>query len=224
MVKGPVFDADHYSYAAYADPAMAASFDAKRFGGPIGRILLEDQERVLAQFLGDVTGRRVLDIGDRHRTRGSGAGQTRRCCHGRRRVQEMLAVARTRAAEARLPVEFAEGDAHALAYPDRSFDAVGVPAHADARSRLAEGGFGALPGQPRDGSCSTTRLSSSIASLQALWRRIASAMGSNVEAYRVFSAADIARELDRHGVPHRLRSQAVRPPDCASQVHRFCRA
>ena len=36
----------------------------------------------------------------------------------------MLAVARTRAAEARLPVEFAEGDAHALTYPDRSFDAV----------------------------------------------------------------------------------------------------
>ena len=41
---------------------MAASFDAKRFGGPIGGILLEDQERVLAQFLGDVTGRRVLDM------------------------------------------------------------------------------------------------------------------------------------------------------------------
>ena len=53
---------NHYSYAAYADPAMAASFDAKRFGGPIGQILLADQERVLAAFLGDVSGRRVLDM------------------------------------------------------------------------------------------------------------------------------------------------------------------
>ena len=51
MGSDPVFEnADnHYSYAAYADPAMAASFDAKRFGGPIGRILLDDQERVLAR-------------------------------------------------------------------------------------------------------------------------------------------------------------------------------
>ena len=41
---------------------MAASFDAKRFGGPIGQILLADQERVLAEFLGDVSGRRILDM------------------------------------------------------------------------------------------------------------------------------------------------------------------
>ena len=47
--------ASHYSYAAYADPAMAASFDHARFGGPIGRILLEDQERVLMAFLGTKT-------------------------------------------------------------------------------------------------------------------------------------------------------------------------
>ena len=53
---------EHYSYSAYADPAMAASFDAKRFGGPIGTMLLHDQEHVLADFLGDVSGRRVLDM------------------------------------------------------------------------------------------------------------------------------------------------------------------
>ena len=46
----------HYSYSAYADPAMAASFDARRFGGPIGTMLLEDEERVLMEFLGDVSG------------------------------------------------------------------------------------------------------------------------------------------------------------------------
>ena len=28
---------DHYSYSAYADPHMAETFEAARFGGPIGR-------------------------------------------------------------------------------------------------------------------------------------------------------------------------------------------
>ena len=32
-------DPDHYSYSVYADPAMAESFDAMRFGGPIGRLV-----------------------------------------------------------------------------------------------------------------------------------------------------------------------------------------
>ena len=54
---------EHYSYAAYADPGMAASFDAKRFGGPIGQLLLEDQERILVEFLGDVSQQRILDLG-----------------------------------------------------------------------------------------------------------------------------------------------------------------
>ena len=53
----------HYSYTAYADPAMAEGFDAARFGGPIGQLLLHDQERVLFEFLGDVSNTRVLDLG-----------------------------------------------------------------------------------------------------------------------------------------------------------------
>ena len=36
----PKTHADHYSYAVYADPAMAESFDAVRFGGPIGRLCI----------------------------------------------------------------------------------------------------------------------------------------------------------------------------------------
>ena len=52
----------HYSYEAYADPNMAASFDAKRFGGPIGQLLLDDQERVLFEFLGNISNQRILDL------------------------------------------------------------------------------------------------------------------------------------------------------------------
>jgi SAM-dependent methyltransferase len=189
---------DHYSYSAYADAAMAASFDAKRFGGPIGRILLLDQERVLDEFLGDVSGRRILDMA-------TGTGRAALALAKRGAIvtgvdasREMLSVARTRAADAGLPIEFAEGDAHALAFPDRAFDAVvclrmlmHVP---DWRTALSE-------------LCRVTahRLIfdypaiASAAALQVVWRRAALTMGRNVEAYRVFRAGDIARELDRHG-------------------------
>jgi hypothetical protein len=39
----------------------------------------------------------------------------------------------------------------------------------------------------------------STAALQAAWRRAAAAFGSKVEAYRVFTHGEVARELSRHG-------------------------
>jgi ubiquinone/menaquinone biosynthesis C-methylase UbiE len=177
---------------------MAASFDAKRFGGPIGMMLLADQERVLAEFLGDVSGRRILDMA-------TGTGRAALALAKRGAIvtgvdasREMLSVARTRAADAGLSIEFAEGDAHALAFPDRTFDAVvclrmlmHVP---DWRTALSE-------------LCRVTRhrvvfdypALGSAAALQAMWRRAALSMGRRVEAYRVFRSREIARVLDRHG-------------------------
>src|SRR5262249_45209776 len=55
--------ADHYSYSVYADAATAEAFDALRFGGPIGRLVAETQQRVIASFLAPVSGRTVLDVG-----------------------------------------------------------------------------------------------------------------------------------------------------------------
>jgi len=188
----------HYSYAAYADPAMAAGFDAARFGGPIGQLLLADQERVLLEYLGDLTHGRILDLG-------TGTGRAamalaRRGAHvtGVDASKEMLSVARQRANDEGLAIEFSEGDAHALAFADRSFDAVvclrllmHVP---DWRAALAE----------------ICRVSSgrivfdvpsraSMAALEAAWRRVALKFGRRVEAYRVFSLGEIKRELALRG-------------------------
>jgi 2-polyprenyl-3-methyl-5-hydroxy-6-metoxy-1,4-benzoquinol methylase len=188
----------HYSYAAYADPAMAAGFDAARFGGAIGRLLLEDQERVLFRFLGDVRSLRILDLGT-----GTGRAAIALARQGAEVTgvdasSQMLEVARHRAAEDHLRVEFLEGDAHALAFPNASFHSavclrllMHVP---DWRLSLRE-------------LCRVARVrlvfdypsATSTAALQAVWRRAAAALGSRVEAYRVFTHAEIAHELARHG-------------------------
>jgi SAM-dependent methyltransferase len=189
---------NHYSYSAYADPAMASSFDAKRFGGPIGTLLLQDQERVLAEFLGEVSGRRILDMA-------TGTGRAALALARRGAIVtgvdascEMLSVARTRAADAGLSIEFAEGDAHALVFPDRAFDAVvclrmlmHVPDWRTALSELCRVAAHRL--------VFDYPAIASAAALQAMWRSAAFATGRHVEAYRVFRTGDIARELDRHG-------------------------
>lgn len=200
MRADPRFARDdrHYSYAAYADPAMAATFDAKRFGGPIGQILLADQERVLAEFLGDVRGLRVLDLG-------TGTGRAalalaRRGAHvtGVDASAEMLAMARARAAQEGLTIELSEGDAHRLSFPDRTFDAavcLRVLMHVpDWKRALGE-------------VCRVTRgrvvfdypALTSAAAMQAAWRRLALALGRRVEAYRVFRSDHVSDELDRNG-------------------------
>lgn len=177
---------------------MASSFDAKRFGGPIGAMLLLDQERVLAEFLGDVSGLRILDMATGTGRAALALARRGAVVTGADASPEMLSVARVRAADAGLAIEFVEGDAHALTFADRAFDEVvclrmlmHVP---DWRQALAE-------------LCRVTRhrlvfdypAAGSTAALQAVWRRVALAAGRKVEAYRVFSARHIARELDRHG-------------------------
>ena len=188
----------HYSYRAYADTGMAANFDAKRFGGPIGQILLDDQERVLAAFLGDVSGRRILDLG-------TGTGRAAMALAKRGAVvtgvdasDEMLDVARRRATQAGLSIEFARGDAHGLAFRDRQFDStvclrvlMHVPDWRQALSELCRVTDRRLV-------CDYPALGS-VASLQAVWRMAASRLGRQVESYRVFKTTALRRELARHG-------------------------
>jgi ubiquinone/menaquinone biosynthesis C-methylase UbiE len=175
---------------------MAEKFDAMRFSGPIGTLVAESQERVLFDFLGEVAGLALLDVG-------TGTGRAAIALAGRgARVRgvdassEMLAVARRRADAARVDVEFATGDAHSLALEDRSVDAavalrvlMHTPGWQQCISEL----------------CRVTRgrivvdfpAAASVAILQSVARRWH--LGRDREAYRVFTLRSMRKAFAAHG-------------------------
>ena len=188
----------HYSYSAYADPAMARSFDQRRFGGPIGELVASTQARVLANMVGRIQARPILDVGT-----GTGRAALLMARGGADVTavdasEQMLQVARRRAAEEGAQIRFERGDAHALQFQDREFDVViclrllmhapDWPTCMSELCRVAE------------------RLvifdypaASSIALFESLSRRAAHAIGVRTEAYRVISDRAIRNTLDRSG-------------------------
>ena len=189
---------DHYSYAAYADPEMARTFDEKRFGGPIGELVAGTQARVLANMIGRIHERDILDVG-------TGTGRAALLfARGGAYVtavdasEEMLTIARQRAQEQRVKVRFQVGDVHALRFPDRGFDVVvclRVLMHTpDWRRSLGE-----LCRLARDRVVFDYPALVSAAALQAAARHAVHAAGGRVEAYRVFADRAVAAALARNG-------------------------
>jgi ubiquinone/menaquinone biosynthesis C-methylase UbiE len=190
--------ADHYSYSVYADPAMAEAFDTLRFSGPIGRLIADTQEQIIAEFLAPLEGRTILDVGTGTGRAALALARRRAQVTGVDASEEMLAVARRRATAAGVAVTFARGDAHALAFPDASFDAVvclRVLMHTpDWRRSLAE-----LCRVARDRVVFDYPALSSAAAAQAVARHVAHACGARVEAYRVFSHRAVNAALRASG-------------------------
>ena len=207
---------DHYSYAVYADPAMAERFDGMRFSGPIGRLIAETQEQQIAAFLAPVAGRRILDVGTGTGRAAIALAKRGAIVTGVDASAEMLEVAARRAAafakasasqgpvaqvsasQVVHPVTFVRGDAHRLDFPDRSFDAVvclRVLMHTpDWRASLRE-----LCRVARDRVVFDYPSLWSAAAIQAVARRLTHRFDKSVEAYRVFSPRAIARALRAEG-------------------------
>jgi ubiquinone/menaquinone biosynthesis C-methylase UbiE len=189
---------DHYSYSVYADPATAQTFDARRFGGPIGELLAESQARVLLDFAAPAKGQRILDVGSGTGRAALELAQRGAEVTGIDASEEMLAVARQRADDLHVTVRFQTGDAHALDFPDRSFDTVvslRVLMHTpDWRRCLIE-------------LCRVSNAhvvidypsSHSAAALQSAARRILHVFGARTEPYRVFTDRVIYGVLEQSG-------------------------
>jgi ubiquinone/menaquinone biosynthesis C-methylase UbiE len=189
---------DHYSYAVYADPDTARSFDNRRFGGPIGALVASREAAVLERFAGDLRGRSLLDVG-------TGTGRAALLCARRgARVTavdasaEMLAIARQRAADAQAAITFGLGDAHALDFQDRSFDVVvslrvlmhAVRWHACLSELCRVSGRLVIFDYPA---------ASSSALVQSITRRALHRLGVRTEPYRVFADREIRRALEASG-------------------------
>ena len=193
----------HYSYTMYADPRMARTFDERRFGGPIGDLVQRAQARVLANMVGRIQDRRILDVG-------TGTGRVALLlAHGAAKVtavdasEEMLAIARKRAADELVKIKFQLGDAHHLDFSDRDFDVVVA--------------FRLLMHTPQWKRClaELCRVSdrlviidypsaASFALFESMARRAAQAIGLRTEAYRVFTRRTIGAALEQNG--YRIRS------------------
>jgi SAM-dependent methyltransferase len=189
---------DHYSYTVYADSATAESFDERRFGGPIGELVASEQARVLMTFVGEIGSRSVLDVGT-----GTGRAAMLLARAGASVTavdasEQMLSIARKRAAHEHLTVAFSIGDVHELKFESRSFDvavSLRVLMHAtDWRVSVAE-------------LCRVSdRLvifdypsAMSFAALQAAFRRLTHALGVRTEPYRVLSSRAVTHQLDKSG-------------------------
>jgi ubiquinone/menaquinone biosynthesis C-methylase UbiE len=188
----------HYSYAHYADRGVAEGFDALRFSGPIGRLLLESQEHLLAEALAPVAGRHVLDVGTGTGRAAIGLGRAGARIVGLDASAEMLRVARERLLGEHLVAALAIADAHDLPLADRSMDAVvclRVLMHAvDWRRCVAE-------------FCRVARWRvvvdfpalASAAALESGARRLVQALGRKTEAYRVIAERDVEAAFRSHG-------------------------
>ena len=189
---------EHYSYTAYADPAMADRFEQVRFGGPIGALLAETQERVLLDFVGPVDRRAVLDVGT-----GTGRAAFALAARGGTVTgvdasSAMLRVARERAQTRGVSVTFIPADAHALPFEPGAFDVavcLRVLMHTPDWVRCV----GELCRVARHRVVLDYPALLSAAALQSVGRRAAAVLGANVEAYRVLPDHAVRRELARHG-------------------------
>jgi len=191
-------DQQHYSYAVYADPAMADRFDAMRFGGPIGELVAATQEQQVAEFLAPIEGRRVLDVGTGTGRAAIALAKRGADVTGVDASAEMLAAAERRARQAGLQVTFRRDDVHHLAFADRAFDSVvclRVLMHTPDWTQS----LGELCRVAQQRIVLDFPAAFSAAAVESAARRLVKPFAPRTEAYRVFSVGAIEHELSVNG-------------------------
>lgn len=188
----------HYSYTYYADASNARSFDARRFGGPIGDLVAKGQADVLADMLGPVHGRTLIDVGT-----GTGRGAFLLADAGARVTgidasEQMLAIARERATETGAQVDFQVGDAHNIEFGDRHFD-LAVSLRVLMHTPKWKQCIGELCRVASHGVVLDYPSAISTALAQSIARKALHPFGLSSEPYRVFTDGQIRRELESHG-------------------------
>lgn len=200
----------HYSYTHYANRDVAEGFDALRFSGPIGELLLAQQERLLVDGFAAIAptpqsgqplgGLHVLDVGTGTGRAAIGMARAGATVTGVDASAEMLDVARERAAAAGVDARtsFDVGDAHALPFPPEHFDAavsLRVLMHTPDWRRC----IGELCRVSRQRVIVDFPSLSSAAALESAARHLRRVMGQNVEAYRVMSERAVKAAFLAHG-------------------------
>lgn len=166
--------------------------------GAIGAIVAGTQAKTLADAVGRIHGRTVLDVGTR-----TGRAALLLARGGAKvtaidESERMMEVARQRADKEGLTVTFQLGDAHALAFSDRSFEVVV--------------GLRLVTHTPRWRECvlELCRVSDqlvildyasarSLAVLPSVVRRLVRALGLKVELHRVVSDPEVSEVLRKGG-------------------------
>jgi ubiquinone/menaquinone biosynthesis C-methylase UbiE len=209
--REPQHARDHYSYRHYASRQVAESFDALRFGGPIGGYLADCQAAILHEAFAPLAGRTILDVGTGTGRAAVELAQGGADVFGVDASAEMLDVARARAFDAGVSLRLGQADAHELPFDDGSVDgavSLRVLMHAiDWRQCLSE-------------LCRVSRwrvvvdfpAACSAAAIESVARRLAARAGRPVESYRVMREAEVRRVLAGAGfrVMH-VRRQFVLP-------------
>ena len=168
------------------------------------------QARVLANFVGDVDGRDDPRRRHRHRPRGAAPGARRRQGHRRRRLEEMLAIARERAARAGATRHVPARRRARARFPDRSFDVGGQPSRADAHAAAGERCVAELCRVADRSRHRRLSVGAQRRRARSRWRGGVDARGSarQTEPYRVFTDGDDRRRLRAPRVPRPRRSIA----------------
>ena len=183
---------DHYSYRIYADPEVAKTFDAERFGGKIGELIRETQEKAVFTTLPSVKGWKVIDVGA-----GTGrfaipfleAGAAVTACDA---SAEMLRVLQQKRGDTHLHVQVV--DAHKLPFAEQTFDcavAFRILLHVmDWEKALSE-----LCRVSRDWIVFDMPPRHGFLLLAPIWHGIHGLFSANTQAYRTFRVSEVEKHL-----------------------------